>query len=100
MTRLWLNSLVASAIITCSAMSCAHAGDMSGTIDDKAGLFVDGQTFRFTLGKAREDSGEQGMQNFDQALLNLYKAGTITLEEAMSHADSRSNLEAKINFGG
>ncbi len=22
------------------------------------------------------------------------------LEEAMSHADSRSNLEAKINFGG
>ena len=26
--------------------------------------------------------------------------GTITLEEAMSHADSRSNLEAKINFGG
>ena len=26
--------------------------------------------------------------------------GTITLEEAMSHADSRSNLEAKVNFGG
>ncbi|MDX1516754.1 MAG: PilT/PilU family type 4a pilus ATPase [Woeseiaceae bacterium] len=50
--------------------------------------------------EAHRDSGEQGMQNFDDALLNLYKAGTITLEEAMSHADSRSNLEAKINFGG
>ena len=24
----------------------------------------------------------------------------ITLEEAMTHADSRSNLEAKVNFGG
>ena len=36
----------------------------------------------------------------DDALLALYKAGSITLEEAMSHADSRSNLEAKINFGG
>ena len=49
--------------------------------------------------EAHKESGEQGMQNFDGALLDLYKAGTITLEEAMSHADSRSNLEAKINFG-
>ena len=49
---------------------------------------------------AHKVSGEQGMQTFDEALLELYKAGTITLEEAMSHADSRSNLEAKINFGG
>ena len=50
--------------------------------------------------EAHKESGEQGMQNFDDALLALYKEGTITLEEAMSHADSRSNLEAKINFGG
>jgi twitching motility protein PilU len=49
--------------------------------------------------EAIKDSSEKGVQNFDDALLNLYKAGTITLEEAMSHADSRSNLEAKINFG-
>ena len=40
------------------------------------------------------------MKNFDEALLDMYKTGTITLEEAMSHADSRSNLEAKVNFGG
>jgi twitching motility protein PilU len=50
--------------------------------------------------EALKDSAEKGMQNFDEALLALYKAGTITLEEAMSHADSRSNLEAKVNFGG
>lgn len=49
---------------------------------------------------ALKSSGEKGMQNFDEALLTLYKNGTITLEEAMSHADSRSNLEAKVNFGG
>jgi twitching motility protein PilU len=49
--------------------------------------------------EALKGSGEKGMQNYDDALLNLYKAGTITLEEAMSHADSRSNLEAKVNFG-
>ncbi|HET6631013.1 MAG TPA: PilT/PilU family type 4a pilus ATPase [Woeseiaceae bacterium] len=51
------------------------------------------------LKEALKDSSEKGVQNFDLALLNLYKAGTITLEEAMSHADSRSNLEAKVNFG-
>ena len=50
--------------------------------------------------EAHKESGEQGMQNFDDALLQLYKDGTISLEEAMSHADSRSNLEAKVNFGG
>jgi twitching motility protein PilU len=50
--------------------------------------------------EAIKDSGEKGVQNFDVALLNLYKSGIITLEEAMSHADSRSNLEAKVNFGG
>ncbi len=50
--------------------------------------------------EALRDSGEQGMQNFDDALLGLYKAGTITLEEAMTNADSRSNLEANVNFGG
>jgi len=49
---------------------------------------------------ALRESGEKGMQNFDEALLSLYKNGTITLEEAMSHADSRANLEAKVNFGG
>ncbi len=49
---------------------------------------------------ALRDSGERGVQNFDDALLTLYKAGTITLEEAMTHADSRANLEAKVNFGG
>jgi twitching motility protein PilU len=44
-------------------------------------------------------SSERGIQSFDAALLNLYKKERISLEEALSNADSRSNLEAKINFG-
>ena len=44
-------------------------------------------------------SSERGIQSFDVALLKLYKDGRITLEEALSNADSRSNLETKINFG-
>ena len=44
-------------------------------------------------------SGEKGIQSFDAALHELYKQGRITLEEALHNADSRANLEAKINFG-
>lgn len=49
--------------------------------------------------EAAKDSSEQGMQNFDQALLALYRDGEITMEEALQNADSRTNLEAQINFG-
>jgi twitching motility protein PilU len=44
-------------------------------------------------------SGDKGIQSFDAALHQLYKQGRIGLEEALLNADSRANLEAKINFG-
>jgi twitching motility protein PilU len=44
-------------------------------------------------------SGERDIQSFDMALLQLYKAGRVELEDALANADSRTNLEAKINFG-
>jgi twitching motility protein PilU len=44
-------------------------------------------------------SGEKGIQSFDNALHDLYKQGRVGLDEALVHADSRANLEAKINFG-
>jgi twitching motility protein PilU len=44
-------------------------------------------------------SGERGIQSFDSALRELYKHSRINLEEALINADSRANLEAKINFG-
>jgi twitching motility protein PilU len=44
-------------------------------------------------------SGENSVISFDAALHKLYKDGRISLDEALSNADSRSNLEAKINFG-
>ncbi|HET6725289.1 MAG TPA: PilT/PilU family type 4a pilus ATPase [Gammaproteobacteria bacterium] len=49
--------------------------------------------------QALDSSGERGMQSFDAALHKLYKEERITLDEALSHADSRANLEAKISFG-
>ncbi len=47
-----------------------------------------------------EKGAASGMQTFDQALYELYKADKISLEDALAHADSRGNLEWQINFGG
>ena len=49
--------------------------------------------------EAIRSGSERALQSFDVALYNLYKAQRIDLEEALANADSRTNLEAKINFG-
>ena len=49
--------------------------------------------------EALVNSNEKGMRSFDSSLYQLYLDGKVTLEEAISNADSRTNLEAKINFG-
>lgn len=48
---------------------------------------------------AIRSSTERGMQSFDSALMQLHRSGRISLEEALVNADSRSDLEARINFG-
>lgn len=45
-------------------------------------------------------SSDKGMLTFDASLFRLYKDGVIDIDEALDNADSRANLEAKINFGG
>ena len=52
-----------------------------------------------SIKEAISGSTERGTQSFDVALRGLFKAGRVTLEEALTNADSRANLEAKINFG-
>ncbi|MEJ2529086.1 MAG: PilT/PilU family type 4a pilus ATPase [Gammaproteobacteria bacterium] len=48
--------------------------------------------------EAMEHGTERGMQTFDQALYKLYKAGQISLENALGNADSRNNLSLKIRL--
>jgi len=45
-----------------------------------------------------ESSREEGMQTFDQALIDLYNAGTITGEEAQTHADSVNDVRLAIKM--
>ncbi len=49
--------------------------------------------------EALAETTEPGMRSFDTSLYELYKAGKIGMDEALASADSRSNLEARINFG-
>ncbi|NDC36843.1 MAG: PilT/PilU family type 4a pilus ATPase [Proteobacteria bacterium] len=50
------------------------------------------------LKEAMEKSATIGMQTFDQALFVLYRAGRISLEEAMRNADSQNNLRLRIKL--
>lgn len=47
-----------------------------------------------------EKGSESGMQTFDQSLYILFKERKIDLKAALANADSSSDLEWRINFGG
>jgi len=47
-----------------------------------------------------EKSERMGMCTFDSALLELYRKGKISMEEALKNADSENNLRLKIELGG
>lgn len=50
------------------------------------------------LKEVMEKSKEQGMQSFDQALLQLYQEGKISMDEALRNADSANNIRLKITL--
>lgn len=41
-----------------------------------------------------------GMRTFDQSLYDLYKNDKVTIKNALAYADSSTDLEWRINFGG
>ncbi len=41
-----------------------------------------------------------GMRTFDQSLYDLYKDDKISIKNALAYADSSTDLEWRINFGG
>ena len=45
-----------------------------------------------------EQTTEQGMQSFDQALYDLYQNGKVNLDEALKNANSRNNLALRIHL--
>jgi len=52
------------------------------------------------LKEAMEQGIQEGCQTFDQSLFTLYKEGKISLDQALSNADSMNNLRLKIKLAG
>ena len=50
------------------------------------------------LKDAMEETGMAGMQTFDQALYKLYNDGQISLEQALTNADSHNDLSLRIRM--
>ena len=50
------------------------------------------------LKEAMEKGATVGMQTFDQALFDLYRAGKINLDTALRNADSQNNLRLRIKL--
>src|SRR3569833_3904703 len=59
-------------------------------------LILKGEVYK--IKEIMEKSENIGMQTFDAALYRLYKAGKITLEEALRNADSQNNLRLRISL--
>ena len=59
-------------------------------------LVLKGQIHK--IKEVMDKSTNIGMQTFDGALFELYKAGKISLEEALRNADSQNNLRLKISL--
>jgi twitching motility protein PilU len=51
-----------------------------------------------SLKEAMQKGKQMGMQSFDMALYDLYKADKITLEQAIHHADSPNDLRLMIKL--
>lgn len=52
------------------------------------------------LKEAMEQGAQEGSQTFDMVLFELYKAGKVSLEQALINADSTNNLRLKIKLAG
>lgn len=81
---------------TVSGKRCAAVEIMINT-PHIAELILHGEISK--IKDAMKESSSQGMQTFDQALMKLYQDSIIYMEDALNTADSRTNLEALINFG-
>jgi twitching motility protein PilU len=59
-------------------------------------LILKGQTNQ--LKEAMKQGLDAGMLTFEESLLRLYRAGRITLDEALENADSRSDLSLRVRL--
>lgn len=92
-----LRAIISQRLVRCKDASLRPAVELMLNTPYIADLIREGRINE--VHEAMEDSREQDIQTFDKALAAMYRAGLIGLDEATINADSRANLEARINFG-
>jgi twitching motility protein PilU len=92
-----LNAVVSQRLIPDTRGTRCAAIEVMISTPHIASLILKGELY--AIKEAMATSGSKGMKTFDSALYDLYKAGRISLEEALRNADSENDMEAKINFG-
>ncbi|NCC27359.1 MAG: PilT/PilU family type 4a pilus ATPase [Gammaproteobacteria bacterium] len=93
----YLRAVVSQRLVRTTSGSRCAAIEVLVNSPHIADLIRDGRID--SIVEAMQGHGDDGTTTFDDALLALYRKGTIALEEALANADSAPNLEAKINFG-
>jgi twitching motility protein PilU len=93
----YLRAIVSQRLVRTTSGSRCAAIEVLVNSPHIADLIRDGRIDAIV--EAMQGHADDGTTTFDDALLALYRKGTISLEEALANADSAPNLEAKINFG-
>ena len=95
------NNLLMDLSVSLRAIICLRlVRDLQGKLCPAAEILLNTTHVRELIKKgqvsqirdAMEQSLAPGCQTFEQALYGLYRAGTISLKEALAHADSANNL--------
>jgi twitching motility protein PilU len=93
-----LNAIMAQRLVTSVEGSRVVATEVMVNTPYISQLIRDGNFHG--IKEIMEKGSDIGMQTFDQSLHKLYKDGKIDLKTALANADSSSDLEWRINFGG
>ena len=93
----YLRAIISQRLVRTKTGSRCAAIEILVNSPHVADLIRDGRVD--AIPETMQGPSDDGTTSFDDALLALYRAGTISLEEALANADSAPNLEARINFG-
>jgi twitching motility protein PilU len=93
----YLRAILSQRLVTAKSGVRVAAAEVMVNTPYVSGLIKKGDVLG--IKEAIRTGTERGMLSFDDSLYTLVRQGRIEMEEALANADSRSNLEAKINFG-
>lgn len=91
-----MHAVISQRLVPAKDGTCRVAAEIMLNTPTLSEIILKGQFH--TIKEYMTKSRELGMQTFDQALLDLYNEGAITLEEAVGNADSKNEVRLNIKL--